>query len=271
MSGVAEAFPSTSHKFQSYLECPLPLTLGHNEVHIWCSDLSLAPPQLRLGSTLSADELRRANQFHFWRDRERFVAARGILRDILARYAGCPPAELRFSYSPFGKPYMASDSLAQSLRFNLSHSASLALYAVSWVREVGIDVERIDPKFADDEMAARFFSPAELAKLRSLPAISRPQAFFHCWTRKEAYVKARGQGLQIPLDSFEVSMAPDEPAAFLSKRESGWSLRALPVSRDYAAAVAARGAGWQIAWWQWDAPGDFSPPQPLERPTRREA
>jgi 4'-phosphopantetheinyl transferase len=137
-----------------------------------------------------------------------------------------------------------------SLRFNLSHSGSTALYAVACQREVGIDLERIEPKLADD-IAEKFFSRNEVATLRSLPSSARLQAFFNCWTRKEAYVKARGAGLQISLRSFDVSLAPDEQAAFLSEGQFGWSLRALRLDPDYAAAIAVEGKDWQLRLWQW--------------------
>ncbi len=137
------------------------------------------------------------------------------------------------------------------LRFNLSHSGNVALYAVTRNREIGVDVERIDSSFVHDGIEEKFFSRNEVAKLRSLDASERPRAFFNCWTRKEAYVKACGGGLQISLPSFDVSLAPHEAAAFLSKGESGWSLLALPLGRDHAAAIAVEGNNWELRSWQW--------------------
>jgi 4'-phosphopantetheinyl transferase len=227
--------------------------LDINEVDVWRADLELGPPELyRLQKTLSPDEFDRAARFHFPKDQQRFIAARGVLRDILARYLGRSPAELHFYYAPFGKPSLASECAAYS--FNLSHSASIALYAVARHREVGIDLERIDPRLAEHDIAEKFFSRNEVVKLRALPASARLQAFFNCWTRKEAYVKARGGGLQIPLESFDVSLAPDEQAAFLSEGEFGWSLRALLLDPEYAAAIAVEGKGWQLRLWQWQIP-----------------
>jgi len=238
--------------------CPAParLMLEINQVDVWRADLELGSPDLyHLQKTLSPDELDRAARFHFPKDQQRFIAARGVLRDILARYLGRSPAELHFSYGPFGKPSLASDCAADSLQFNLSRSGSIALYAVARQREVGIDLERIQPELAEEKIAEEFFSRNEVIKLRSLPSSARLQAFFNCWTRKEAYVKARGAGLQIPLDSFDVSLAPDEQAAFLSEGEFGWSLRALLLDPDYAAAIAAEGKDWQLRLWQWQIPG----------------
>lgn len=231
------------------------LTLGVNEVDVWRADLELGPPELyRLRETLSPDELDRAARFHFPEDRQRFIAARGILRDILARYLGCPPAALHFSYSVFGKPSLASHYTAEGLQFNLSHSGSIALYAVARQREVGIDIERIEPQFAAEGIEEKFFSSNEVARLRLLPPSAQLEGFFNCWTRKEAYVKARGGGLQIPLDSFEVALAPGEPATFLSEAEPGWSLQALTLDPDYAAALAVEGNDWQLRLWQWQIP-----------------
>jgi 4'-phosphopantetheinyl transferase len=230
---------------------PFRSALAENTVDIWTADLDLSPHEIcRLEDTLSSDERERVTKFHFARDRGRFIASRGILRDILARYLGRSPAALHFSYGPFGKPSLADDC-ASDLRFNLSHSGNAALYAVTRNREIGVDVERIDSSFVDDGIEEKFFSPNEVAKLRSLDASERPRAFFNCWTRKEAYVKARGSGLQISLQSFDVSLAPHEAVAFLSKGESGWSLLALPLGRDQAAAVAVEGNIWELRSWQW--------------------
>ena len=246
---------SSMNLTSSFRPAPARLMLDVYYVDVWRADLGLGPPELyRLQKTLSPDELDRAARFHFPKDQQRFIAARGVLRDILARYLGRSPAELHFCYAPFGKPSLASECAAYS--FNLSHSASIALYAVARHREVGIDLERIDPRLAEHDIAEKFFSRNEVVKLRALPASARLQAFFNCWTRKEAYVKARGGGLQIPLESFDVSLAPDEQAAFLSESEFGWSLRALPLDPDYAAAIAVDGKDWQLRLWQWQiSPG----------------
>jgi 4'-phosphopantetheinyl transferase len=226
------------------------VALGGNTVDIWTADLDLSLHEMRsLQNTLSPDERERAAKFHFARDRQRFIAARGILRDILARYLGRSPSALLFSYGPFGKPALADDC-ASDLRFNLSHSGSVALYAIAR-REIGVDVERIDSSFIEDGIEERFFSRNEVAKLRSLHASERLRGFFNCWTRKEAYVKARGDGLQISLQSFDVSLAPNESAAFLSEGESGWSLQALSLGLDHSAAVAAEGNDWGVRLRRW--------------------
>ncbi|MGA8305896.1 MAG: 4'-phosphopantetheinyl transferase superfamily protein [Candidatus Acidiferrales bacterium] len=231
---------------------PAPLGLDDCVVDIWRADLEVHPLELnRLQNYLSTDELDRAARFHFARDRRRFIVARAILRDILARYLDQPPAELQFSYSAHGKPSLARNWDSACLRFNISHASSVAVYGISCNREVGIDIERIEPKWAVWEIADKFFTPNETATLRSLPANLLSEAFFNCWTRKEAYVKARGTGLQTALNSFEVSLAPGEQATFLSEGESGWSLKALPIDRGYVAAIAVEGHDWRPRFLKW--------------------
>ena len=179
--------------------------------------------------TLAADEQARAERFHFERDREHFIVARGVLRAILGRYLNRAPERLSFCYGAHGKPALAGEAGADAIRFNVSHSHGVALYAVTRGREVGIDLERIRFDLAVLEIAERFFSRREVATLRTLPTEAQRQAFFRCWTRKEAYIKARGEGLSLPLDQFDVSLAPGEPAALLGTPTR--SVRSRPVGR----------------------------------------
>lgn len=236
---------------------PAALTLDENEVHVWRASLDLTASRIQsLERTLSPDECGRAGRFHFERDRRRFIVAHGLLRAILARYLGTEPGQLQFRYDPHGKPALAVDSGGGGLRFNLSHSHRVALYAVARGREVGIDVERIRTAVDVEQIAERFFSPREVAALRVLPPEVRTEAFFTCWTRKEAYVKARGKGLALPLDQFAVSLTPGEPAALLSVRgmlqeTSRWSLRALAPGPGYVAALAVEGHSRRLRCWQW--------------------
>jgi 4'-phosphopantetheinyl transferase len=213
----------------------------------------------RLYGTLAEDERQRAARFHFARDRDRFIAARGFLRDVLGRYLRVAPAELRFVYSPYGKPALGAE-FDQRLRFNLSHAHKLALCAVTLERAIGVDVEHIRPEFADEDVARRFFSAPEVARLSALPREQYAGAFFNCWTRKEAYIKARGEGLSMPLDRFEVSLVPGEPAALRNTFDdpaeaARWSLQALAPGPGYVGAVAAAGQGWGISRWAWQASG----------------
>lgn len=176
--------------------------LHADEIHVW--HLSLGMPDLALTqaqATLARDELARAERLRAPHDRRRFIAAHGALRAILAGYYAREPSVLRFASGPRGKPYLLDEP---SLCFNLSHSGDLALIAIAREREVGIDVEQIRPERASMAIAERFFSPYESGILHALADDERIAAFFRCWTRKESYIKARGDGFGLPLDSFDV-------------------------------------------------------------------
>jgi 4'-phosphopantetheinyl transferase len=223
---------------------PDSLDLQPDQVDVWRISPDLSPASVKLlESTLSADESRRAARFHFPADRDRYIAAHGCLRDILARYLGCEPAQLTFSTNKYGKPAL----IGHDLEFNLSHSGDFALVAVTQGRRTGVDVEGIRSEMEIERLASRFFSPREVSELAALPPEQRITGFFNCWTRKEAYIKARGLGLSLPLDSFDVSLAPDEPAFLHATRPdeqeaAGWTLLSLEVDPCYAAAVAAEAA-----------------------------
>ena len=208
-----------------------------------------------LRHTLTADECQRAERYVFEKDRTHFVVARGLLRVLLGRYLRQDPQHLRFTYGPHGKPALATDTGGMSLRFNVSHSHGLALYAITRGREVGVDVERIRPEVAQEKIAERFFSPREVTVLRALPTPLQAPAFFACWTRKEAYIKAKGDGLSLPLDQFDVSLAPGEPAALLHttwdpQEAACWALQDLAPAPDYRAAVVVAGHDWRLTCWE---------------------
>ena len=251
---------------------PLPedLALGFGDVHVWRASVDLAAEHVDYFQPLLApDEQARAARFRFPKDRDRFIVAHGILRAMLARYLAVEPGALRFCYSRNGKPSLAEETGGGTLCFNLSHAHGLALYAVTHGREVGIDVEYIRTDLANEQIAERFFSPREVSTLRSLPTADRLEAFFNCWTRKEAYIKARGDGLSLPLNRFDVSLAPGEPAALVSTpgdppEAYRWSLKALSPGPGYVGALAVRGYSWRLKCWQW--PGGAPPLPPLPSP-----
>jgi 4'-phosphopantetheinyl transferase len=228
------------------------LPLRPNEIHVWQTELDLEPEELeRLERTLSVDERARAMRFHFARDRQRFIAARGAVRSILGSYLGVDPRQIQFLYDRHGKPAVQGPVDDGNLRFNLSHSDGLALVATTRGRELGVDLERIRTDIDCDALAEKFFSPREVEVLRALAANQKYEAFFSCWTRKEAYVKARGVGLSLLLDGFDVSLAQGEPAAVLKtyddpREASRWSLHELALRRGYAAALAVRERGWRL-------------------------
>lgn len=229
------------------------LTLEPRDVHIWRAPLDQTPFIVELfDQLLSDDERVRANRFHFETDRRHFIVARGFLRTLISRYQDIPPREIQFTYGAFGKPQLlTSTAHVGPFNFNLAHSGGLALYAFTPIGEVGVDVELIRPDFTGDDIAQRFFSPAECACLNLLSAELRHKAFFNCWTRKEAFIKAMGTGLSLSLDQFDVTLTPDEPAELLRTRwdegeANRWSLKAIDVGPDYAAAVAVAGHDWQM-------------------------
>lgn len=238
---------------------PENLTLTDKIVHVWRAVVDLAADRIHeLQRTLTLDERERAARFHFERDRDRFIVARGVLRDILGRYLRVEPGQLRFRYSPYGKPELTGKFAGERVRFNLAHSNGLALYAVTRGREVGIDIEYVRADLADEQIAQRFFSPREVTRLLAVPRHLRKEAFFNCWTRKEAYVKARGAGLSLPLDQFDVSLSPGEPAALMdvawnAQESSRWSLQEISPGPDYVAALAVEGHGWRLMLWEWPA------------------
>jgi 4'-phosphopantetheinyl transferase len=190
------------------------------------------------------------------------VSARGALRTILGRYLGIGARHVRFAYGPHGKPTLTSLSATSFPHFNLSHADDVALIAVSLNRPLGVDIERVRPDIATRSEAARFLSSEERTVLASLPASVRVEAFFTCWTRKEAYVKARGCGLSLPLQDFDVSFDPGRPPLLLrTLPDSGdaarWSLHAVPAPRGYVAALAVQGVPSTIGYWKFPQPSWF--------------
>ena len=237
------------------------MNLESDVVHVWIAEFDELTRDLPMLETmLSPDEMARAGRYHSKCDREHYVAARGTLRVILARYSDGRPKWLRFSYGPHGKPMLASEG---SIRFNLSHSDGLVIYAVTLGREVGVDIERIGGAEDLDVLAEHFFSIRENAAYRSLPAAQRRDAFFACWTRKEAFLKARGEGLSLPLSDFDVEFAPDKPPALLSvnqRRATGsseWTMHDVASPEGYKAAVVVEGPGCRVVPMRFTVGGDY--------------
>jgi 4'-phosphopantetheinyl transferase len=233
---------------------PAEVALPPGEVHVWrfAQDVPVARER-RLAQVLSPDERERAARFRFERHRRWHVVARGTLRHLLARYVGAQPAALRFRYGPQGKPALEGPGAPH---FNLAHSGGMALLAVARDRALGVDLEEIRPERADQALVERFFSPREGEMIRALPAALRPEAFFHCWTRKEAYIKAIGLGLSQPLRDFTVSVSPGEPAALLEvagdpDATARWRLRALDPGPGFVGALAVEGPEVRLRCWTW--------------------
>jgi len=251
------------------------LLLAEGEVHVWRAALDLPQSRIQaLAQILADDERTRAARFHFAKDRTHFIAARGLLRTILGRYLSRDPQMLSFFYNAYGKPSLAElpesraggESQGSPLRgpgtakgenvsFNLTHAEGMALYAITLNRAVGVDIEYIQRQMEWESIAERFFSPYEVRMLKAVPPDMRHVAFFNCWTRKEAYIKARGMGLSLELASFDVSLTPGEPAVLLNIREEGqdiadWSLYNLYPGGDYIAALATEGQVSSLKCWE---------------------
>jgi 4'-phosphopantetheinyl transferase len=224
-----------------------PLRLADDEVQVWSARLdSLVAFANNLTSFLTEDEQERTRRFRFPHHGQRFAIARGLLRSLLAGYLEIDPSQVVFEYSEKGKPSLGNASSARRVHFNLSHSEDIALFAFTTRGDVGVDVEKLRQNFSPLEIAQRFFSPAEAAALSALPVEQQHEGFFNCWTRKEAFVKALGEGLSLPLHRFDVSLLPGQPAELLATRPDAaernrWWLSALDVTSDCKAAVAVRG------------------------------
>jgi 4'-phosphopantetheinyl transferase len=242
----------------SWLAPPELILLKNNEVHVWRASLEMTPYQVKtLEQLLSADEMDKAERFHFQKDRDHFIAARGILRSILGRYLKMNPDKLKIYYGPYGKPALDEKTHGKSLRFNASHSHGLALFSFALDREIGVDLEYIRSDLSDGNIAAQFFSQREAVALNALPENVRQKAFFTLWTRKEAYLKAQGRGLSGDLKQLEVFPSLGYPSEFpeingSSQEESPWLLMDLAVLPEYAAALAVEGHDLQFKFWQWE-------------------
>jgi 4'-phosphopantetheinyl transferase len=240
---------------------PRTLALKGDEIHVWrvMFDREVSHIQA-LSAVLSEDEETRAARFRFDRDREAFIIAHGSLRKILAQYLGMSPGHIRFRYGTHEKPYLVPEINPDELFFNLTHTQRVALVAVTVGREIGLDVERIRSDFASEEIAERYFSPREVGFLHTLPEKEQKESFFVLWTRKEAYVKARGEGLSMPLDEVDVTPTPGVPILLLDDqgRQNGngpWSVRQLVPALGYVAAVATKGPMQTVRCWDWRSSG----------------
>jgi len=235
---------------------PVPFSES-NQIHVWRVTLNQNPDRIpELKELLSTDERSRAERFHFEKDRNQFIEARAALRLLLSQYLNVSTKELTFSLGGHGKPALANGLSNNGLRFNLSRRDGLALIAVTYGREIGVDVELFRPDLAVFEVAEVSFSESELATLRSLPKNLQAAGFYNCWTRKEAYIKARGEGLSFPLKQFDVSLTPGEPARLLSVRghdaEVGrWTMHELSVGDAHVAALAYEGPELDVVCEDW--------------------
>ena len=236
---------------------PPELSLPAHTVHVWRADLGLEAAHLRrLEQNLSADERERASRFRFARDRDRFVGARGLLREILALYLNVTPGRLSFGYSAHGKPFLAGEERS-TLRFNVTHSFDAMLLAIAHRREVGVDIEGVrNDGVAVEEIYETVLSEPEKQALARLGGEDKHTTFLRFWTLKEAYIKADGRGVSLPLERIDVS-APEGRVAVLDQASGEWrtcprwELRTLAPVPGYVAALAAENQDWRLALWQW--------------------
>lgn len=231
--------------------------LHDNEVHLWRACTDQPDPVLHmLAQTLSNDERSRSERYYIERDRQRFIASRGILRMILSSYLQTSPGSIKFRYSKYGKPLLDEAIGINNLNFNISHSAGLAIIAIVLTKAIGVDLEKIRPVPEAEQIVRKLFSQNECEIFCELSETAKLEAFFNCWTRKEAYIKARGRGLSLALDQFAVSFAPGEPARLLCVEKdlidtTRWSISAFTPASGYAAALAVQGCGLGINYWSW--------------------
>lgn len=233
------------------------MSLADGEVHVWRVPLERPVGEfVQLQTILAPEERTRAAAFFFEKDRHHWTVARATLRLLLGRYLQAEPHRLQFTANEYGKPTLTPPFADTHLHFNLSHSGTLALYAFAYDRQLGVDVEYMRTGIDYQDLAAHYFSLSECATLHVLPAPLQEEAFFLCWTRKEAYIKARGMGLSLALDQFDVSLTPGEPAVLLDSREepgaaARWSLQNLVPGPQYAGALAVASHDWELCCWQW--------------------
>ncbi len=243
---------------QTYLSWdvgPVQPLLQNQEVHIWYADLNLSENLIQLmGNVLNQDEKDRAARFVRDEDRLHFIAARSILRNILSRYCHCAPENIQFNYNAKGKPFLNVEQMQLDIQFNLSHSHGVALYAISLIENIGIDIEYNQRQIHPLDIAQRFFSNEEITLLSQLPASEQLTGFYKIWTRKEAYVKAIGEGISHPFDQFSVDLMNNKSKIKLNAAKgklSEWTIYEILTDTKYSAALALPFDEPIIHYWRW--------------------
>lgn len=236
---------------------PDEIALPPGAVDVWRLQTDKPPPDIPiLERFLDPGERERAEKFVFHRDRRQFIIAHAALRSILSLYTRILPGEITYQANAYGKPALATSGQDSGFRFNLSHSGEIVLIAIGSHADVGIDVEKIVPERAEIDVARRFFSPGEFTAYAAIPHSQQTEAFFRCWTRKEAFIKGKGLGLSMDLDLFDVTFGPGEAASLAASRENPtdplrWRLYDIPAGQGYAAALAVGGECQMLRRWEW--------------------
>jgi 4'-phosphopantetheinyl transferase len=241
----------------SWLDPPWPLALSTGRVDVWKVRLDEPSRAGSEGAVLSPDEIVRASRFHFERDQIHFTRCRSALRGLLAGYLTIPATEICFEYLVSGKPQLTAEQNQRALQFNVSHSGNMALIAVGSEHRLGVDIEKIRGDVDTMLLTERFFSLRERAGLQALPDHLRVAGFFACWTRKEAFLKATGDGLSFPLADFSVTTHPDldpklEELGGNPENRKEWFLADLSVEDGYRATVALERAHSVVETYSWN-------------------
>jgi len=246
LSGIAKAWSPGS----------VTPVLPSGQVDVWLADLDSESSQVgEYFKNLSAEEQTRASRFRAEQDRQRYIVAKGILRSLLQRYLGMEASQISIVKEPNGKPELKDIHPAGRLNFNQSHSANFGVYALSWNRRVGVDLEQVRPLPDLEPMAELVLTEKELKLLRSLSKEKQMPAFFSAWTRKEAFVKALGEGLSRSLKSFEIAIPPPSSSEIIhdlmGSTPMDWSVRVLPLFEGFFGAVCGEGRDWKLACKKW--------------------
>lgn len=222
---------------------PKTLELSDSKIDVWSVNINNYTNKLfDYWELLSSSEKEKADRFRFEKDKNCYVIARGLLRILLSRYLNIKSQKINFRYAEKGKPYLEHPS---NIKFNLSHSKNYIVLAFTKNIELGIDVEYAKNNLEILQVAESFFSKQEIKALKSVQSIYRLSAFYNCWTRKEAFIKATGDGLSFPLNQFTVSLESSESAELIetlwdNKEKDLWSLETFTPQKDYIGAVASR-------------------------------
>lgn len=233
-----------------------PILIDIHTAHFWRVLLTdFFPQENDYAHLLNSEELARANRFRFPQHRQRFVIARGMLRQILSQYTGILPQDIHFSYGEKGKPYL-QDTIF-NLQFNVSHSGDVAVYALTTEAEIGIDIQKIEEKF-EEGIAERYFSKEEYAELQTLNESERLLGFYQLWAYKEALIKAAGAGIYIPLGDFSVKLQESSQWVFLAYDNQRYYLEKMTINPDYCSAFATPQQVEKKLYWEWTSNGPTS-------------
>ena len=232
---------------------PDSLNLSKDHVDIWLCDLKQLSSDINnFYSILSEDERERTDKLKVEDKKQQYIITRGALRQRLGLLTKIDPQDFIFDYLEHGKPVLANNPQFADMTFNVSHSHDLALIAITQEQNIGIDIEKINRELKHDELVSRFFSKVEQTEFQTIPEANRAKAFCACWSRKEAFIKAIGDGVSYGLDTFDVTVDPENqtPEINLHKpSEDTWSALNLPINDEYMACLVSDGGSLSVRYW----------------------